>query len=139
MLRRFISRFRGDELPDDQLQETVLATARPKQIIAEDRFRVRILPAPDRYGNCDSPHPSLYWLEMQFREGRNWRSLLCFQEGKLDVVRDVLYEAGRWLDEQRDRPRLLPTIRLGDRRFYVDRRLSQLRNVDDPNDFYDVR
>ncbi|MDZ4685276.1 MAG: hypothetical protein SH850_09310 [Planctomycetaceae bacterium] len=65
--------------------------------------------------------------------------MLCLHESKLDFVRDVLYEVDRWLDERQDRPHHLPTIKLGDRRFFVDQRMSQLRNVDDPDDFYDIR
>lgn len=30
--------------------------------------------------------------------------------------------------------RALPIIKIGDTRYYVDERLNELRNVDDPND-----
>lgn len=144
MLRRFFAWFRSPpsieefyEPPFDLLFGGYIGD-KPERIIGEDRFRIGIFPA-FREGKPDPHGTSTYWLDIQFRSKRKWTSMLVMPEGKLDVVRDVLYEVSRYLDEQQNRPRRLPTIRLGNRRFYIDQRLSQLRNVDDPDDFYDIR
>lgn len=34
-----------------------------------------------------------------------------------------------------ERPQQLPIMRIGRKRYYVDERLRQLRNVEDPHDF----
>jgi len=144
MLRRPINWFHRPpsiedvfEPPFDLLWDGIIP-AKPKQVIGADRFRVAIFPDLRSQGT-DPDHTSVYWLEFQFRDNRKWRPMLCLHEGKLDILRDILYEARRFLDEQQNRPLRLPTIKLGDRRFHVDQRMSQLRNVDDPHDFYDIR
>jgi hypothetical protein len=141
MFRRLLTWFRRPPSLDDVFEPPFdllwdgLIDRKPKQILGEDRFRVGIFPAL-----CDGkPDPGSYWLDFQFRSGRRWNPMLCLHESKLDIVRDVLHEVDRWLDERHDRPHHLPKIKLGDRRFYVDSRLCQLRNVQDPNDFYDIR
>lgn len=40
---------------------------------------------------------------------------------------------------QQDTPRQLPTVELGDKTFFFDGRLWQLRNVENPHDFIDLR
>jgi len=141
MFRRLFRRFRWEpsiedlfEPPFDLLFDGHIAD-KPSQVIRNDRFRIGVFQSRHE----GKPNPGAYWLDFQFRKGRRWVSMLCLHESKLDFVRDVLYEVDRWLDERQDRPHHLPTIKLGDRRFFVDQRMSQLRNVDDPDDFYDIR
>ena len=143
MLRRLISCFRRKPAFHDGVQPSLemlfdrLVDTNAEQVIGEDRFRIRLFPALHD-GKRQPAGSSNYWLDLQFKADRKWISMLCLHEAKLDILRDVLYEADRYIDEQNNRPHRLPTIRLGNRRFFIDQRLSQLRNVDDPSDFVNI-
>ena len=56
----------------------------------------------------------------------------------LDSAAGAVRELDRY-HGQADTPRLLPTLKLLDREFYIDERLGQLRAVDNAYDFLDLR
>lgn len=104
----------------------------PLKTFEDDRFRVKIFKGNPRE---DVPNPSRI-LVVEFR-GNVWRSMFGLHEGSLPVMMNVLDEVRDFLGELNG-PRRLRTVQIADKRYFVDDRLMQLRNVDHPDDFIDI-
>jgi len=78
-----------------------------------------------------------FWLEALWYDAakEHWFQLGLFREVGLQTVIDLLQEALNGLDCGW---RQLPAVKIGAKRYYVDERLMQLRNIDNPHDVIEV-
>ncbi len=78
-----------------------------------------------------------FWLEALWYDAakERWIQLGRFREVGLQTVIDLLQEALNGLDCGW---RQLPAVKIGAKRYFVDERLMQLRNTDNPHDVIDI-
>jgi len=78
-----------------------------------------------------------YWLEALWYDASNerWFQLGLFREVGLQTVIDLLQEALNGLDPGW---RQLPAVRIGKEWYFVDERLMQLRNINNPHDAIEI-
>ena len=78
-----------------------------------------------------------FWLEALWYDAakERWFQLGLFREVGLQTVIDLLQEALNGLDCGW---RQLPAVKIGAKRYYVDERLMQLRNIDNPHEVIEV-
>lgn len=104
----------------------------PLVVIRDERFRVRVFQG---LASETRLHPGRY-LVLEFRRNR-WESILALHECKLSIMMGVLDELTDYLGEIQG-PRRLRTVAIGNKRYFVDDRMMQLRNVNEPADFVDI-
>lgn len=104
----------------------------PLVVIRDERFRVRVFQG---LASETRLHPGRY-LVLEFRRNR-WESILALHECKLSIMVGVLDELADYLGEIQG-PRRLRTVAIGNKRYFVDDRMMQLRNVNEPADFVDI-
>jgi hypothetical protein len=78
-----------------------------------------------------------FWLEALWHDAakERWLRLGRFREVGLQTVIDLLQEAVNGLDLGW---RQLPAVKIGAKRYFIDERLMQLRNIDNPHDLIDI-
>ena len=78
-----------------------------------------------------------FWIEALWYDTviESWFQLGLFREVGLQTVIDLLQEALNGLDLGW---RQLPAVRIGNKWFFVDERLMQLRNIDDPHEIIEI-
>ena len=67
--------------------------------------------------------------------GENDRTLSVMPDGRLQTIIDLLQAS---LDSLDRGWRQLRSIKILEKSYYIDERLRQLRNVEDPDDFIDL-
>ena len=78
-----------------------------------------------------------YWLEALWYDASNdhWFQMGLFREIGLQTVIDLMQETLNGLDPGW---RQLPAVRIGTKWYFVDERLMQLRNMENPHDSLDI-
>ncbi len=107
-------------------------------IFGDDRFRVCLHPEKGR--RCDGCGAKIYWPTLEFKEDSSWEPVFALHENRLEIMQAVLQQVADFLKSKNEegRPRQLPVVALLGKRFFVDERLRQLRNVEDPHEFIDI-
>ena len=125
MLRRILAtirRFKTEATPDLNRLACVRSLFR-------DGIRVRVFCHKSQSGYCQ------YWFLIEQVTGEKDRRLSVMPDGPLQTIIDLLQQS---LDSLDRGWRQLRSIKIRDKSYYVDERLRQLRNVEDPNDFIDL-
>jgi hypothetical protein len=102
----------------------------PVKVFSEERFRVSLFPQKSDDG-CDECGGRCHWLVLELSDGDEWRRLVTMHESRLVIMQDVLNDVARFLVPS---PRFLPRVTVGGKTYYVDARLKELRNVENPHD-----
>jgi len=76
-----------------------------------------------------------YWFAVEEVMGENDRTLSVMPDGRLQTIIDLLQAS---LDSLDRGWRQLRSIKILEKSYYIDERLRQLRNVEDPDDFIDL-
>lgn len=119
-------------LVQEMLAAQCIVNTRPSRVIEDDRIRVKVFKGlPSK----STPFPGRF-LVLEFCD-EQWEAVFGFHESKLNILTGLLYETAAYLGEING-PRRLRTVAIGDKRYFVDDRMMQLRNVDEPADFVDI-
>jgi hypothetical protein len=119
-------------LVEELMVDHYIESDTPLEVIRDERFRVRVLQG---LASENTPRPGRY-LVLEFRRNR-WESIVALHECKLSIMMGVLDELTDYLGEING-PRRLRTVAIGNKRYFVDDRMMQLRNVNEPADFVDI-
>jgi len=76
-----------------------------------------------------------YWFRIEQVADKEARSLAALPDGPLQTIIDLLQQS---LDSLDRGWRQLRSVEILGKCYYVDERLRQLRNVEDPDDFVDL-
>ena len=103
--------------------------------VHEDRIRVGVF-RPRHSKKCKDCGRACRWLVIELLDSDTgkWTHVLSMQESRLPILLSVLGEVADYLVEDAGGPKSLPTVSLWGKRFFIDERLSELRNIDDPHD-----
>jgi len=125
MLRRILAtirRIKSDSTPDLNRLPCVRSLFR-------GGIRVRVFCHESPSAHCQ------YWFRIEQVADKEARSLAALPDGPLQTIIDLLQQS---LDSLDRGWRQLRSVEILGKCYYVDERLRQLRNVEDPDDFVDL-
>ena len=127
MLRRILATirlFKTEQTPDLSKLPCIRSLLR-------DGIRIRVFRSEFRRGHFQ------YWFAVEQATDRkdHWLRISAMPDGQMQTIIDLLQQA---LDSLDRGWRQLRSITIRDKSYYVDERLRQLRNVEDPGDFIDL-
>ncbi len=104
----------------------------PCRMFVDDNLIAKVFKFPVPTGDIG------YRIEVEYMTGCEWLSIVDLRDYNVQRTIDLLQEAVEYLALHKG-VRKLPAVRLWGKRYYLDERLKELRNIEDPDDRIELR
>jgi hypothetical protein len=98
------------------------------EVVQRGRFRVCVFREKATSGSWPQPR---HWLVLELGGDGEWYHLMSMHGSRLPLMQEALDEVARVISPG---PRMLPRVEVGGQTYFIDARLKELRNVENPHD-----